>query len=106
MYAVVELQWHQYIVTKDMELVVDNVKWDESDITFDKVLCVFNQDWSTLEVGSPFVNWVKVIAQRLEDKKWTKIRVVKFRRKNRYERNFGFRPHQTVLKIKDIVINE
>ena len=106
MYAVVELQWHQYIVTKDMELVVDNVKWDMSDLTFENVLCIFDRYGSVMNMGAPFVKNAKIIAERILDKQWTKIRVVKFRRKNRYERNFWFRPHQTVLKIKDILFDE
>ncbi|MBU0626417.1 bL21 family ribosomal protein [Patescibacteria group bacterium] len=33
------------------------------------------------------------------------MRVIKFRRKNRYTRTIGFRPHQTVLNIKKLTFN-
>jgi ribosomal protein L21 len=32
--------------------------------------------------------------------------VVKFKRKNRYERTIWFRPHQTVLEVKKLNLHE
>jgi ribosomal protein L21 len=41
----------------------------------------------------------------LETKKWKKIGVLKFKRKNRYQRRIWFRPCETVLEIKKIEID-
>jgi ribosomal protein L21 len=41
----------------------------------------------------------------LDTRKWEKINVLKFKRKNRYKRRIWFRPHETVLEIKKIEIN-
>ncbi|MCX6824366.1 MAG: bL21 family ribosomal protein [candidate division SR1 bacterium] len=40
-----------------------------------------------------------------KNQKGDKIRVIKFKRKNRYQRTIGFRPYQSLLDIKKIEIN-
>ncbi len=106
MYAVIELQWHQYIVKKWDQLIVDKIEgevWKK--INVDTVLSIFDEKWENVVVGKPYVDKAKVAIELLETKKWKKINVLKFKRKNRYERNFGFRPHQTTLEIKKIDFN-
>ncbi len=104
MYAVIEMKWHQYIVKKDTDLVVDRFQdWDS--LTCDKVLCVFDDNQENVNIWQPYVSWAVVEFEKVEDKKWDKIRVLKFHRKNRYEKVYGFRAHQTVLKVKDIKLN-
>lgn len=102
MYAIVQLQGHQYIVTKDMDLVVDRLEGTDTELTFDKVLCLFDND-SLISLGAPYIKGARIIATRVEDKKWDKITVKKFKRKTRYERTIWFRPYQTVLHINDIL---
>ena len=106
MYAVVELQGHQYIVSKDMEIVVDKIA-DESakKLDVDKVLLVFDEKGENVIVGKPFIDNAKVIFDVVEFKKGDKIKVLKFKNKNRYQRIYGHRSHQTVLKVKDIKFN-
>ncbi len=107
MYAVVKLQWHQYIVKKGDKIVVDNVDvkdgWtlDTSD-----VLLTFDEKGESVNVWAPFVKSAKVSFKVIDTKKGTKVKVVKFRRKNRYERNIWFRPLQTTLEVKSIKIND
>lgn len=102
MYAVVELQWHQYIIKAGDKITVDNIKTQDSD-TFvcDKVLLSFDADGNDVNVWAPYLK-SNVTFKILNNKKWDKIRVTKFHRKNRYERNLWFRPHQTVLEVVDI----
>lgn len=58
-----------------------------------------------MSVGAPTLSGVTVTAENLGTEKGEKIRVLKFRRKNRYERNIGFRPLQTTLVIKEIALH-
>ncbi|HRX63578.1 MAG TPA: 50S ribosomal protein L21 [Candidatus Absconditabacterales bacterium] len=106
MYAVIELQGHQYVVNEGLELIVDKIEGKKgAKIDIKEVLSVFDAEGKNVKVGKPFVEKAKVSAEILETKKGKKINVLKFKKKNRYERNFGFRPHQTVLKIKKIDLN-
>jgi ribosomal protein L21 len=67
------------------------------------VLMLFQPDGSICEVGKPHVSWahvdLKVDAKILGEK----IRVTKFKRKNRYQRTIGFRPKKHLLKVQKIV---
>ena len=104
MYAVIKLQWHQYIVSEWAEIVVDNLsqkEWEK--IALDEVLAIFDEKWSTVKVGQPLVKWAKVEATVWTTQKWEKVDVVKFRRKNRYFRKRWFRPTETILTINSIV---
>lgn len=103
MYAVIDLQGHQYIVQEGDEIVVDKVEVDPGKkFDCEQVLLMFTKDEKTVQVGSPFVKWAKVACEVVETKKGEKVQVLKFRRKNRYQRNLGFRPMQSILKIKKI----
>lgn len=103
MYAVIEFQWHQYIVSQNTTIVVDRIEDNQdTDITIDSVLCVFNEEWSSVEVGAPYVKWATITAHVVSHQKGEKINVLKFHRKNRYERNKWFRPYQTTLTITGI----
>ncbi len=103
MYAVIELQGHQYIVQEGNEITVDKVDTDQGKkFDCEKVLLTFTEDAKTVQLGKPFVKGAKVTCEVLETKKGEKVHILKFRRKNRYQRNLGFRPTQSVLKIKKI----
>ena len=105
MYAVISLQGHQYIVSAGTELVVDNLSLEEGKkLTIDTVLSVFDEKGASVQVGTPFVSGAKVEATVGVTQKGEKVRVIKFKRKNRYFRNRGFRPTETVLTINKIVV--
>jgi ribosomal protein L21 len=55
-------------------------------------------------VGSPYVKG-HVDAEVQNHKQWDKVRIIKFRRKNRYQRTLWFRAQQTILLIKKIQID-
>lgn len=106
MYAVVELQWHQYIVKKWDKIIVDKMDGEVwTKVNVDTVLSVFDEKGESVSVWAPYLEKAKVVVELLETKKWKKINVLKFKRKNRYERNFGFRPQETTLEVKKIDFN-
>lgn len=106
MYAVIELKWHQYIVEKWNNIIVDKMEWNKWDkVEVKEVLSVFDEKWEKVEVGRPYLEKTKVVLEILETKRWEKIEILKFKRKNRYKRKIGFRSHQTVLEVKDIKVN-
>jgi len=103
MYAIINFQWHQYIVKKGDELVVDALDVSENEtIVIDKVVSLFD-DTSLIALGQPYVAWASVKATVHGTSKWQKISVIKFKRKTRYFRNKWFRPLQTKILITDIV---
>ncbi len=106
MYAVVEVKWHQYIVQEGDIITVDSVDLDEwAKMTIDKVLLAFDDKGAKVIVGTPYIAKAKVECVVKANQKGEKIRVIKFKRKNRYQRTIGFRAHQSLLDIKKIDIN-
>jgi large subunit ribosomal protein L21 len=104
MYAVLAIQGHQYIVNEGLELTVDNLSTEEGKkLTFDSVLAVFDEKGETVKVGTPIVDGAKVEATVGTTAKGKKIHILKFKRKNRYMRNRGFRPTETILTINKII---
>lgn len=104
MYAVIKLQWHQYIVSEWAEIVVNSLSQKEwSKISIDEVLAVFDEAGTAVKVGRPYVKWAKVDATVWSTQKWEKVDVLKFKRKTRYFRKRWFRPTETILTINSIV---
>jgi len=106
MYAVVELKGHQYIVQEGDIITVDNVdlaEWET--LTISTVLLAFDDKADKVIVGSPYINKAKVECVVNKNQKGDKTRIIKFKRKNRYQRTIWFRPHQSLLDIKKIEIN-
>jgi len=105
MLAVVQLQGHQYIVQAGTKLVVDFIDTDKDTFSDFTVLALFDEAGEQVQVGAPVLSNVSITADVVGSGKGTKINVLKFKRKNRYERNKGFRPLQTTLLVKDVVLN-
>lgn len=105
MYAVIDYKWHQYIVKEWDVITVDRVSEEEkSSNKIDTVLACFEWDASKVTLGAPYVKGASVEVNFLEDVKWEKTRVIKFKRKNRYTRTIWFRPYQTVLQVQKITL--
>ena len=86
MYAVVELKGHQYIVQEGDTITVDNVDLDEGEkMTIDTVLLAFDDKGEKVIVGAPYIAKAKVECVVAKNQKGEKIRIIKFKRKNRYE---------------------
>lgn len=106
MYAIIDLKGHQYIVKKGDTITVDNVEGDAgTEIKLENILATFDEKGEKVSVGKPTIKGT-ITAIIKETKKGDKVKVVKFKRKNRYERNRGFRPLQTLLEIKEIKVHE
>lgn len=106
MYAVVELKGHQYIVQEGDTIVVDNVnlgEWEK--MTIETVLLAFDDKNQKVIVGTPYIAKATVECIVSKNQKWDKVSIIKFKRKNRYQRTIGFRQHQSLLDIKKIDIN-
>ncbi len=107
MYAVVELKGHQYIVQEGDTITVDAVDLQEwATLSVDKVLMTFDEKGTKVTIGTPYIEKAKVECELVQHQKADKIRIIKFKRKNRYQRTIGFRAHQSLLTIKKITINE
>ncbi len=105
MYAVIDLQWHQYIVSEGVDILVDKIV-DESILDDVKVVMVFDESSDLMKLWAPYLGSVSVKVQVKEPLvKWDKIRVIKFRRKNRYTRTIGHRSKQSILHISSIQLN-
>lgn len=80
----------QFIVSPGQRFVVDILKdVNENDIIEMPLLLSFGAEKGLTKLE------VKVIGHA----KGPKIRVVKFKSKSNYHRQYGFRPHQTVLEV-------
>lgn len=105
MYAVIDYKGHQYIVQEWDVIVVDRVSEEEkANNKIETVLASFESDASKVSLGAPYLKNASVEVNFVEDVKGDKIRVTKFKRKNRYQRTIWFRPYQTVLQIQKITI--
>lgn len=101
MYAVIALQWHQYIVSQWLTFTVDQLNLDVGSTLEPEVLAVFNEDWSQVSFWTPALK-ASVVCTVSSHQRAKKIRVLKFKRKNRYERNFGHRSYQTTLTVTSL----
>lgn len=105
MYAVLNLQGHQYIVNEWLELKVDNLNKPEGEkLTLTEVLAIFDEAGDTVKVWKPHVEGAKVEATIGTTAKGKKVDIIKFKRKTRYARHRGFRPTETVLTINKIIV--
>jgi len=103
MYAVVNLNGNQYMVTKDAEIRVDKLSEPKKDIEIKDVL-LYKDDNNVL-IGKPYLSNVTVKAEYVKDIKDTKIVVFKFRRRKDSKKKQGHREQYSIIKIKDIIVN-
>ncbi len=100
-FAVIKAGGKQYLVKKDDEIVVDNLKTKETANVELETLAIFDTDKEKIVLGTPFLK-EKIKAKILKNLRGDKIRVAKFRAKVRYRKIKGFRPTLTKIKILDI----
>jgi large subunit ribosomal protein L21 len=81
---------------------VDKLQADKSYQSTD-ILAIFGEDGTSVSVGAPFVKGASITFDISTHQKGDKLHVYKFKNKNRYSRKIGFRPHQTVLYVKEII---
>ena len=101
MYAIVEIAWKQYKVSKDDTLYIPKQEAAAADkVTFDRVLLVANGDKIT--VGTPTVDGASVEATIVEHVKADKVLVFKKKRRKHYKVKNGHRQPYTQIKIEAV----
>ncbi len=98
MYAVIKVGGKQYRVTKDDEIYVEKLDANQGDIVkFDQVLML------DTKVGNPYLTNVTVEGEVLKNGKNKKIRIFKYKSKDRSNRvTQGHRQPYTKIKITKI----
>ncbi len=101
MYAIIATGGKQYKVTEGDIIKVEKLGVDAgSTVTFDQVLVVGKDD-STL-IGNPTVASATVSATAIEDGKFRKVIVYRYKRKSGYHKKNGHRQAYTKVKIDKI----
>lgn len=98
MNAVIKVGGKQYKVSENDEIFVEKINANPGDVVkFDQVLMLDNQ------VGSPYLEGVTVLGEVIKNGKQRKIRVFKYKSKDRSNRKTqGHRQPYTKIKITKI----
>lgn len=103
LYAIFAAGGEQHRVKKGDTIILNKIEQEAgSEIKFDQILMV--QDGEKSTIGTPVVPGT-VVAEIVSHGRGEKIKVFKFKRRQNYQRTIGHRDWQTVVKIKDIVVN-
>ncbi len=103
MYAVIKTGGKQYRVKEGLILKIEKLDLEEgSSVDFSEVLMVEKEGES--HCGKPFVKGAKVSAIVEEQGRHKKIKIIKFRRRKHYDRQYGHRQYFTSVKITGISI--
>jgi large subunit ribosomal protein L21 len=101
MYAIVDIAGSQFKVEKGTKLFVNRLNNEEgSEINFDKVLLLDNEDKIT--IGEPVVKNASVSAKILKHCKGDTVLVFKKKRRKGYQKLNGHRQCLTEIEIQDI----
>ncbi|HOX96900.1 MAG TPA: 50S ribosomal protein L21 [bacterium] len=100
--AVIQTGGKQYPVKEGSKITIEKLDAEVgSEIKFDNVLLIADEDGSALDLGNPNTGKT-IVAKVLEQKRSRKIRVGKFQNKTRHHKVHGHRQHQTVVEIQSI----
>ncbi len=102
MIAVAKIGGHQAIVEAGDVLEVDKLDAEEGKKVQFEVLLLSEPDGSGFQVGTPFLEGVKVEAKVLEHGRGKKIRVFKMKPRKRYRKTQGHRQDYTLVEIVKI----
>lgn len=103
MYAIIESGGKQFRVSEGSVLKVEKLEADiGTDVVFDRVLAVRNENENEMEIGAPYLKGAKVTARVLSHGKGKKIIVFKFKPKKNYRRKQGHRQPFTQVIIQKI----
>jgi len=101
-YAVVKSGTHQYKALVGNELIVERIPYAVgAQVELDQVYLV--ADGEEVMVGQPVVAGAKVIATVIEELRGPKVRIFKYRPKERYRRRQGHRQNYMRLHVDEIV---
>jgi len=103
MLAVIKTGGKQYKVKEGDKIKVE--KLDEKEgksIKFKDVFLIADEKSKDVKIGTPTVKGATVEAKVLEHGKLKKVRVIKYKRKVRYRKEYGHRQPFTKLEITSI----
>jgi len=101
MYAVIQTGGKQYKVSPGQKLKIESLKADAGEqVTFEEVLLVSKED--QLQLGFPLIKGAKVAAKVLSHGRHKKIKIIKFKRRQHYDRQAGHRQNFTEVEITGI----
>lgn len=102
MYAVIKAGGHQYRAAVGDELVVERLPYEVgTQVEIEEVYLLADDEGVT--VGKPVVPGAKVKATILEEFRGPKIRIFKYKPKERYRRRMGHRQTYMRLRVDEIV---
>ena len=102
MYAVVDINGQQFKVSGGDELFVHRLPGEPNAVQeFDKVLLV-EKDGKT-QIGTPFLEGVRVSAKVLQHMKGDKVIVFKKKRRKGYQKMNGHRQYFSKIKVQAIL---
>ena len=105
MYAVIEAGGKQHKVELGQVLEVDLMQEDSgTDYAFENVMLYVDGD--DVQIGQPYLENAKVVAEVLEDVKADKVTILRFRRRKHSMRKIGHRQKYTQIKIKEIKVGK
>ncbi len=101
-FAVIKTGGKQFIVKEGQELKVEKLELEAgSSIEFDALL-VSDEEGTEVKIGTPTVSGVKVTASVIDQERYKKVSIIKYKPKSRYRRNVGHRQPFTRIKIEKI----
>lgn len=101
MYAVMKAGGKQYRVEEGNLVKIEKLDLEEgSTVDFSEILMVEKD--GNIVWGTPFISGAKVSAVVEEQGRNKKIRIIKFRRRKHYDRQYGHRQYFTRVKVTGI----
>ena len=102
MYAIIATGGKQYKVTEGQALKIEKLEAEvASQVEFDQVLLLV--DGEKVEIGTPYLEGVKVVGEVNQQGRGKKVNIIKFRRRKHYMRRQGHRQNFTGVKVKAVV---
>ncbi len=105
MYAVIEAGGKQHKVELGQVLEVDLMQEDSgTDFAFENVMLYVDGD--DVQIGQPYIENAKVVAEIVDEVKGDKVTILRFRRRKHSMRKIGHRQKYTQIKIKEIKVGK
>ena len=105
MYAVIEAGGKQHKVELGQVLEVDLMQEESGvDHAFENVMLYVDGD--DVQIGQPYIENAKVVAEIVEEVKGEKVSILRFRRRKHSMRKIGHRQRYTQIKIKEINVGK
>ncbi len=102
MYVIAEIKGKQYRIEKGDDVLVEYLgEGDNLPEPEIKVLLVKKDD-DSVEIGTPYLETVKVSSKVIEHIKGDKVLIGKYKKRKDYRRKVGHRQKYHIIKIEDI----